>query len=142
MPYQTIEVRKLTPHVGAGIGVVVLHDGWGVPKVGTIASNTDVEFGYQGLALFEMESVAADRHRPIGGQPLSRLLGHCVKFLLQPRTKVLGGLRELEFGISIGAFGLPAHGIIDQVRKGDMATTGRKEEIPRPQAVAHRDSQA
>ena len=40
----------VTPHIGAGLGAVVLHDGWGVKGFGTVASNTDVEFGYQGIA--------------------------------------------------------------------------------------------
>ena len=39
-----------TPHLGAGIGAVALHDGWGIPGVGTIASSTDWEFGYQAIA--------------------------------------------------------------------------------------------
>jgi OmpA-OmpF porin, OOP family len=40
----------LTPHIGAGIGAVVLHDGWSVPGIGTIASDSDVQLGYQGIA--------------------------------------------------------------------------------------------
>jgi outer membrane protein OmpA-like peptidoglycan-associated protein len=35
----------LTPHIGAGVGAVILHDG-----ANAFASSTDVEFGYQGLA--------------------------------------------------------------------------------------------
>jgi outer membrane protein OmpA-like peptidoglycan-associated protein len=40
----------ITPHIGAGVGAVILHDGVGVKGVGTFAHSTDVEFGYQGIA--------------------------------------------------------------------------------------------
>jgi len=40
----------VTPHIGAGIGAVQLHDGWSVPGFGTVASDTQWQFGYQGIA--------------------------------------------------------------------------------------------
>ena len=40
----------ITPHIGGGIGAVELHDAWGIPGVGTIASSSDWVFGYQGIA--------------------------------------------------------------------------------------------
>jgi OOP family OmpA-OmpF porin len=40
----------VTPHIGAGVGAVGLHDSWGIPGVGTFASSTDWEFGYQAIA--------------------------------------------------------------------------------------------
>jgi OmpA-OmpF porin, OOP family len=40
----------ITPHIGAGIGAVDLHDGFSASKLGTIASSNDVEFGYQAIA--------------------------------------------------------------------------------------------
>jgi len=40
----------ITPHIGAGVGAVGLHDGLGISGVGTIASSTTWEFGYQGIA--------------------------------------------------------------------------------------------
>ncbi|HEX3954376.1 MAG TPA: OmpA family protein [Stellaceae bacterium] len=40
----------VTPHIGAGIGAVNLHDSWGIPKVGTVAHSSDTEFGYQAIA--------------------------------------------------------------------------------------------
>ncbi len=40
----------ITPHLGAGVGAVVLHDGVGVKGFGTFASSDDTEFGYQGIA--------------------------------------------------------------------------------------------
>jgi len=39
-----------TPHIGAGIGAVDLHDGWSTPAYGTVASNDQWEFGYQAIA--------------------------------------------------------------------------------------------
>jgi OmpA-OmpF porin, OOP family len=39
-----------SPHIGGGIGAVQLHDGWGIPGIGTIASSSDWVFGYQGIA--------------------------------------------------------------------------------------------
>jgi len=39
-----------SPHIGGGIGAVELHDGWGIPGVGTIASSSNWVFGYQGIA--------------------------------------------------------------------------------------------
>jgi OmpA-OmpF porin, OOP family len=39
-----------SPHIGGGIGAVQLHDGWGVPGIGTIASSSTWQFGYQGIA--------------------------------------------------------------------------------------------
>ena len=39
-----------SPHIGAGIGAVELHDSWNAPVVGTIANSSDLEFGYQGIA--------------------------------------------------------------------------------------------
>jgi outer membrane protein OmpA-like peptidoglycan-associated protein len=40
----------ITPHVGVGVGAVELRDSFGLPGIGSIASNTDWEFGYQGIA--------------------------------------------------------------------------------------------
>jgi OmpA-OmpF porin, OOP family len=40
----------ITPHIGAGVGAVGLHDGFGINGFGTVASNTVWEFGYQGIA--------------------------------------------------------------------------------------------
>jgi len=40
----------LTPHIGAGVGAVVLHDGVGIKGVGTFGSSDDTEFGYQAIA--------------------------------------------------------------------------------------------
>jgi OOP family OmpA-OmpF porin len=40
----------ITPHIGAGVGAVGLHDGLGISGFGTIASSTTWEFGYQGIA--------------------------------------------------------------------------------------------
>jgi OOP family OmpA-OmpF porin len=40
----------ITPHIGAGIGAVGLHEGLSIKPFGTIASNTQWEFGYQGIA--------------------------------------------------------------------------------------------
>jgi outer membrane protein OmpA-like peptidoglycan-associated protein len=40
----------ITPHIGGGVGVVGLHDGWSVPGFGTVASSTDWVFGYQAIA--------------------------------------------------------------------------------------------
>ena len=39
-----------SPHIGAGVGAVDLHDAWNAPVVGTIASSNDWEFGYQAIA--------------------------------------------------------------------------------------------
>jgi len=39
-----------TPHIGAGVGAVILHDGMGIKGIGNQAHNTDVEFGYQAIA--------------------------------------------------------------------------------------------
>jgi len=39
-----------SPHIGGGIGAVQLHDAWGIPGVGTIASSSSWQFGYQGIA--------------------------------------------------------------------------------------------
>ena len=40
----------ITPHIGGGIGAVEVRDGVRVVGLGTIASNTDWEFGYQAIA--------------------------------------------------------------------------------------------
>jgi opacity protein-like surface antigen len=40
----------ITPHIGAGIGVVGLRDGVGIAGIGSFANSTDWEFGYQGIA--------------------------------------------------------------------------------------------
>jgi OmpA-OmpF porin, OOP family len=40
----------VTPHVGAGIGAVILRDGYSNPALGTIVSSTSTQFGYQGIA--------------------------------------------------------------------------------------------
>jgi outer membrane protein OmpA-like peptidoglycan-associated protein len=40
----------LTPHIGAGVGAVILHDAVGIRGVGTIVRSTDLQFGYQGIA--------------------------------------------------------------------------------------------
>jgi len=50
----------IAPYIGAGIGAVILHEGWSVGPLGTTglaaaasgtwASNTQTEFGYQGIA--------------------------------------------------------------------------------------------
>jgi outer membrane protein OmpA-like peptidoglycan-associated protein len=40
----------ITPHIGGGIGAVQLHDSWGIPGIGTIASSSSWQFGYQGIA--------------------------------------------------------------------------------------------
>jgi OOP family OmpA-OmpF porin len=40
----------ITPHIGVGVGAVGLHDGLGISGIGTIASSTQWEFGYQGIA--------------------------------------------------------------------------------------------
>jgi OOP family OmpA-OmpF porin len=40
----------LTPHIGGGIGAVELRDGWGIPGIGTIASSSTWQFGYQAIA--------------------------------------------------------------------------------------------
>jgi len=40
----------VTPHIGGGIGAVMLHDGWGIPGIGTLASSSTTVFGYQGIA--------------------------------------------------------------------------------------------
>jgi len=39
-----------TPHIGAGVGAVILHDGMGIKGIGNQAHSTDVEFGYQAIA--------------------------------------------------------------------------------------------
>jgi outer membrane protein OmpA-like peptidoglycan-associated protein/opacity protein-like surface antigen len=39
-----------SPHIGGGIGAVQLHDSWGIPGFGTIASSSDWVLGYQGIA--------------------------------------------------------------------------------------------
>jgi OmpA-OmpF porin, OOP family len=39
-----------SPHIGGGIGAVQLHDSWGIPGIGTIASSSSWQFGYQGIA--------------------------------------------------------------------------------------------
>ena len=40
----------ITPHIGAGIGAVILRDGYSAPIVGTVVSNTSTQFGYQAIA--------------------------------------------------------------------------------------------
>jgi OmpA-OmpF porin, OOP family len=40
----------ITPHIGAGIGAVGLHEGLSIRPIGTVASNTQWEFGYQAIA--------------------------------------------------------------------------------------------
>jgi len=40
----------ITPHLGAGVGAVILHDGMGIKGIGNQAHSTDVEFGYQAIA--------------------------------------------------------------------------------------------
>lgn len=40
----------VTPHIGAGVGAVQLHDAWGIPGFGTVASSSDWVLGYQGIA--------------------------------------------------------------------------------------------
>ena len=40
----------ITPHIGAGIGAVDLHDTWGIAGRGTIVDRDSWEFGYQGIA--------------------------------------------------------------------------------------------
>jgi outer membrane protein OmpA-like peptidoglycan-associated protein len=40
----------VTPHIGAGVGAVILHDGVSIPGVGTLGHSTDTEFGYQAIA--------------------------------------------------------------------------------------------
>ena len=40
----------LTPHVGAGVGAVILHDAVGIKGFGTLAHSSDTEFGYQAIA--------------------------------------------------------------------------------------------
>jgi len=45
----------ISPHLGAGVGAVVLHDGMGIKAgpfkfTGNQVNNSDVEFGYQGIA--------------------------------------------------------------------------------------------
>jgi len=40
----------ITPHIGGGIGAVILHDSWGVRGRGNVVNNDDVEFGYQAIA--------------------------------------------------------------------------------------------
>ncbi|MGE5272083.1 MAG: OmpA family protein [Thiohalocapsa sp.] len=39
----------VSPHIGAGIGAIVLHDGIGVPGFGSVTSTDDVVFGYQAI---------------------------------------------------------------------------------------------
>jgi hypothetical protein len=73
-----------------------------------------------------MQPVAADRHEVVVGQSPLSLVSRRVKYALQPGTKVIWGLREMEFSVGIGAFVLPPDGIIHQVRKGDMAPTLRE----------------
>jgi opacity protein-like surface antigen len=40
----------VTPHIGGGIGAVNLHDSWGIPGLGNLASSSTWVFGYQGIA--------------------------------------------------------------------------------------------
>ncbi len=40
----------ISPHIGGGIGAVQLHDGWGIPGIGTVTHNSQWEFGYQAIA--------------------------------------------------------------------------------------------
>jgi len=40
----------ITPHIGAGVGAVDIHDGWGIPGIGSVASADSWEFGYQAIA--------------------------------------------------------------------------------------------
>ena len=40
----------VTPHIGGGIGAVNLHDSWGIPGIGNLASSSTWVFGYQGIA--------------------------------------------------------------------------------------------
>jgi len=40
----------VTPHIGAGIGAVILHDGISLPNNVQLSSSTDVQFGYQAIA--------------------------------------------------------------------------------------------
>jgi outer membrane protein OmpA-like peptidoglycan-associated protein len=40
----------ITPHIGGGVGAVLLHDGWSIPGNGTVASSDDWQFGYQAIA--------------------------------------------------------------------------------------------
>ena len=40
----------VTPHVGGGIGAVLLKDGWGIPNQGTAASDSQWVLGWQGIA--------------------------------------------------------------------------------------------
>lgn len=40
----------ITPHIGGGIGAVLLRDGWGIPNQGTFAASSTWQLGYQGIA--------------------------------------------------------------------------------------------
>ena len=40
----------ITPHIGGGIGAVLLRDGWGIPNQGTFAASSTWELGWQGIA--------------------------------------------------------------------------------------------
>jgi OmpA-OmpF porin, OOP family len=40
----------ITPHIGGGIGAVLLRDGWGIPGVGTAAGDSQWVLGWQGIA--------------------------------------------------------------------------------------------
>jgi len=40
----------VTPHIGGGIGAVLLRDGFSIPGFGTVASDSSWQFGYQAIA--------------------------------------------------------------------------------------------
>ena len=40
----------VTPHIGGGVGAVLLRDGFSIPGFGTVASDTSWQLGYQGIA--------------------------------------------------------------------------------------------
>jgi len=40
----------VTPHIGAGVGAVIIKDGIALPNNTALVNNTDVEFGYQAIA--------------------------------------------------------------------------------------------
>jgi outer membrane protein OmpA-like peptidoglycan-associated protein len=40
----------ITPHIGAGVGAVDVHESLGIPGIGTVGSSNSWEFGYQAIA--------------------------------------------------------------------------------------------
>lgn len=93
----------------------------------------------EGITLLQMQMLITYRGERIGRQAPFRLLGDRVEGVLKTGAKIVCLLRQLEFRVGMVALALPPRGIIHEIRKGDVATTGGEKDVTGAQAIAHGD---